>query len=551
MSIDPVTLAVIENGLRQVCSEMDLVHEKTSFSPVISEAFDRSNGIYGRDNGEMIAQGELGLPIFLGVMQFATGAVLEKRRDLEPGDVIIQNDPYLGGTHLMDVKMVMPFYYKDVLWCFLSNTGHWPDTGGMVPGGFCSTATEIQQEGLRLPPVKLVRDGELVQDVVDIILNNIRVPEERIGDIQAQIGALKTGERRLTALLDRYGVETVETAIAELKVRSEQHMRKVLSSVPDGRYSFTALIDSDGVVDQPLEIALDLTIAGSDAYFDFSRSSPPCRGPMNSVWATTQSAVYVAMKHIFPEVPINAGCFVPLHIEAPHGTVLYAEYPRPVAGCAAEVAQRIMEAVFGAMGQAIPERLFGAPAGTSGNFALGGHDPEEKRDYIMYFFTGGGYGGYAAGDGLSNGCSTVGISKTQPVEILEQHYPLMFDEYALRETSGGAGRHRGGFGVSYRVRLLRGEGKASFLMDHGRTGPPGLIGGKAGATNEIMVSQQGQVTEPVHTSKGEGYVLTEGDWVHIKTPGGGGYGSAAERDRELVARDIRRGYFPEGEVASD
>ena len=198
---------------------------------------------------------------------------------------------------------------------------------------------------------------------------------------------------------------------------------------------------------------------------------------MNSVWATTQSAVYVAMKHIFPEVPINAGCFVPLHIEAPHGTVLYAEYPRPVAGCAAEVAQRIMEAVFGAMGQAIPERLFGAPAGTSGNFALGGHDPEEKRDYIMYFFTGGGYGGYAAGDGLSNGCSTVGISKTQPVEILEQHYPLMFDEYALRETSGGAGRHRGGFGVSYRVRLLRGEGKASFLMDHGRTGPPGLIGG--------------------------------------------------------------------------
>ena len=209
MAIDPVTLAVIENGLRQVCSEMDLVHEKTSFSPVISEAFDRSNGIYGRENGEMIAQGELGLPIFLGVMQFATGAVLERRRDLERGDVIIQNDPYLGGTHLMDVKMIMPFYYQDELWCFLSNTGHWPDTGGMVPGGFCSTATEIQQEGLRLPPVKLVRNGELVQDVVDIILNNIRVPEERIGDIRAQIGALKTGERRLTVLLDRYGIDTV------------------------------------------------------------------------------------------------------------------------------------------------------------------------------------------------------------------------------------------------------------------------------------------------------------------------------------------------------
>jgi N-methylhydantoinase B len=551
MAIDPVTLAVIENGLRQVCSEMDLVHEKTSFSPVISEAFDRSNGIYGRENGEMIAQGELGLPIFLGVMQFATGAVLERRRDLERGDVIIQNDPYLGGTHLMDVKMIMPFFYRDELWCFLSNTGHWPDTGGMVPGGFCSTATEIQQEGLRLPPVKLVRNGELVQDVVDIILNNIRVPEERIGDIRAQIGALKTGERRLTVLLDRYGVGTVETAITELKERSEQHMREVLSGVPDGHYSFTALMDSDGVVDEPLEIALDLTIDGSDAHFDFSRSSPPCRGPMNSVWATTQSAVYVAMKHIFPEVPINAGCFKPLHIKPPLGTVLYAEYPRPVAGCAAEVAQRIMEAVFGAMGQAIPDRLFAAPAGTSGNFALGGHDPEMRRDYIMYFFTGGGYGGYVDGDGLTNGCSTVGISKTQPIEILEQHYPLMFDEYALREGSAGHGRHRGGFGVSYRVRLLRGEGKASFLMDHGRTGPPGLIGGGAGATNKIQVSQGGVVTEPRHTSKGEGYLLTEGDWVQIKTPGGGGYGAVAERDVELVARDVRRSYLDTNDTSSD
>ena len=552
MTLDPVTLAVVENGLKQVCSEMDLVHEKTSFSPVISEAFDRSNGIYGRENGEMIAQGELGLPIFLGVMQFATGAVLERRRDLEPGDIIIQNDPYLGGTHLMDVKMVMPFYYRGSLWCFLSNTGHWPDTGGMVPGGFCSTATEIQQEGLRLPPVKLVRNGELVQDVVDIILNNIRVPDERIGDIRAQIGALKTGERRLTALLDRYGVDTIEVAIEELKRRSERHMREVLSSVPDGCYSFTALLDSDGVVDEPLEIALDMTIDGSDAYFDFSRSSPPCRGPMNSVWATTQSAVYVAMKHIFPEVPINAGCFAPLHIQAPKGTVLFAEYPKPVAGCAAEVAQRIMEAVFGAMAKALPERLFGAPAGTSGNFALGGYDPEEGRDYIMYFFTGGGYGGSARTDGLTNGCSTVGISKTQPVEILEQHYPLLFEEYALREGSAGAGQHRGGFGVSYRVRLLRGEAKASFLMDHGRTGPPGILGGEAGGTNEIRVSQSDTVSEPEHLSKGEGYLLGANDWVQIRTPGGGGYGPAIERDPELIARDLQRGYFdPSGTTTNE
>ena len=545
MSLDPVTLAVIENGLKQVCSEMDLVHEKTSFSPVISEAFDRSNGIYHRDSGEMIAQGELGLPIFLGVMQFATQAVIEHRRDLDPGDIIIQNDPYLGGTHLMDVKMVMPFYYRGKLWCYLSNTGHWPDTGGMVPGGFNSTATEIQQEGLRLPPVKIVRRGEIVQDVVDIILNNIRVPEERIGDIRAQIGALKTGEKRLTVLLDRYGAETVDRAVVELKARSEQQMRACIATIPDGVYAFTSYIDSDGIVNEPLAVALEMTVEGSDITFDLSRSSPPCRGPMNSVWASTQSAVYVAMKHIFPEVPINSGCFAPLHIPVPDGTFLYAKYPRPVAGCAAEVSQRVMEAVFGAMGHAIPERMFAAPAGTSGNLALGGFDPDTGGNYIMYFFSGGGYGGWWETDGLTNGCSSVGISKTQPVEILEQHYPLLFDEYALREGSGGAGHHRGGFGISYRIRVLRGEGKASFLMDHGRFGPPGLMGGEPGATNDIEISQAGRVVRPEHLSKGEGYVLGPGDWLHVRTPGGGGYGPPEQRPAELIARDVRRGYYPD------
>jgi N-methylhydantoinase B len=413
----------------------------------------------------------------------------------------------------------------------------------MVPGGFNSTATEIQQEGLRLPPVKLLRRGEIVQDIVDIILNNIRVPEERIGDIRAQIGALKTGEKRLTALLDRYEADTVDAAIAELSERSERQMRACIESVPDGTYSFTAYIDSDGVVNEPLSIVLDMTLAGGAARFDFSRSSPPCKGPMNSVWATTQSSVYVAMKHIFPEVPINAGCFAPLEIPVPKGTFLYAEYPRPVAGCAAEVAQRIMEAVFGAMGQAIPERLFGAPAGTSGNLALGGYDPEQQRNYIMYFFSGGGYGGWWETDGLTNGCSSVGISKTQPVEILEQHYPLIFEEYALRQGSGGAGRNRGGFGVSYRIRLLRGEGKASFLMDHGRFGPPGLGGGHAGALNEIEVSQRGRVTRPEHLSKGEGYVMGPDDWLQVRTPGGGGYGEPEQRSEALIARDLRRGYF--------
>jgi N-methylhydantoinase B len=544
MTLDPVTLTVIEKGLQQVCSEMDLVHEKTSFSPVISESYDRSNGIYSKEDGSVIAQGELGLPMFLGVMQETTRSVIAERRDLEEGDVVLVNDPYLGGTHLMDVKMVRPFFYRGELWCYLSNTGHWPDTGGMVPGGFNSTATEIHQEGLRIPPVKLVRRGEVDGDIIQMVLANVRVAEERIGDIKAQIGALTTGARRLTLLLDRYGREIVDEAIAELRRRSERLMRAQINSIPDGRYDSIAYLDSDGVVNEPLEIRLAVTIKGSNIEFDFSGSSPPCAGPLNSVWATTVSSVYIAMKHIFPEIPINAGCFAPITVKPPEGTFLLAEYPRPVAGCAAEVSQRIVEAVFLALAKAIPERLFAAPAGTSGNFSLGGYDPEERHNYVMYFFSGGGYGGWWAGDGISNGCSTIGISKTQPIEVLEQRYPILFETYALREGSGGAGKFRGGFGVSYRVKVLRGEGKASFLMEHGRFGPPGLLGGQPGAPNAIRLRQGNRDTVPEHLSKGEGYVLRAGDYLAVDTPGGGGYGDPTERAPELIDRDRRADYFP-------
>jgi len=543
MTTDPVLLTVIEKGLQQVCTEMDIVHEKTAFSPVISEAFDRSNGIYALEDGSMIAQGEIALPIFIGVMQETTRSVIKARDDLEDGDVILVNDPYFGGTHLMDVKMVRPFYYRGERWCYLSNTGHWPDTGGMVPGGFNSTATEIHQEGLRIPPIKLCRRGEIDQEILSLVLANIRVSDERIGDIKAHLGALEAGARRLTALLDRYGRETVEEAIAELRRRSEQMMRAHIETIPDGTYSSVAYLDSDGVVNEPLEVRLEVTVKGSDITFDLSGSSPPCAGPLNSVWATTVSAVYGAMKHIFPNVPMNSGCFAPIHVLEPRGTFLYAEYPRPVAGCAAEVSQRVMEAVFLALAQAIPDRLFAAPAGTSGNISLGGYDPEEKRHYIMYYFSGGGYGGWWRGDGISNGCSTIGISKSQPVEILEQRYPIIFDEFALREGSGGAGKYRGGFGVRYRARLLRGEGKASFLMEHGRFGPPGILGGKPGAPNVIRVCRSGNIIEPEHISKGEGFVLKSGDWIEVQTPGGGGYGDPAERDPALIERDRRRGYY--------
>ena len=541
--LDPVTLAVIQNGLQQVCNEMDLAFVRAAFSQVISEALDRSDGIYDRHQGELIAQGELGLPVFVGAMQFGTQEVIRRAKNLRPGDVYIVNDPYLGGTHLMDVRFAQPFHYRGELFCWLANTGHWPDMGGAVPGGFSANATEVEQEGLRLPPVKLFKEGRLDEEILAIILSNIRIADQRIGDIKAQAAALTVGGRRLTVLLDRYGKDVVEEAIAELRRRAAQQMRAKIATIPDGRYESESFVDSDGVVDEPLRIALEITKDGTELTFDLSGSSPPCLGPMNSVLATTKSAIYLAIKHIFPEVPINAGTFEPLHILEPEGTFLYAKYPRPVSGCAAEVSQRIAEAVFAALLKAIPDRLFAAPAGSSGNFALGGYDPQKKRSYVMYLFSGGGYGGSFVGDGLTNGCSTIGISKTAPIEVLEQRYPVLFDGYSLHERSGGAGKARGGFGVSYSVTLRRGKARASFVMDHGRFGPQGALGGADGGVNTIVVRRGRADYVPPHRSKDQDILIEPGDRITVSTPGGGGYGDPIERDVQLVARDVRRGYY--------
>lgn len=546
-AIDPVTLAVIQNGLQQVCNEMDLAFCRAAFSPVISETMDRSDGIYHRDSGELVAQGELGLPVFVGTMQFSTQAVIERVRAdrvaVEEGDVFVVNDPYLGGTHLMDVKFVKPFFYRGALWCWLANTGHWPDVGGIVPGGFSANATEVEQEGLRLPPVKLYKRGSLDREILSIILSNIRIADQRIGDIKAQAAALAIGERRLAALLDRYGADTVDRAIGELKARAAQQMRAKIAAIPDGTYEGEAFVDSDGVVDEPLRIAMKIAKRGERLVFDMAGSSPPCRGPMNSVLATTKSSIYLAIKHVFPEVPINAGTFEPLEIVDPEGTFLYARYPRPVSGCAAEVSQRIAEAVFAALVKAIPDQLFAAPAGTSGNLSVGGYDPVRKRSYVMYVISGGGYGGSARGDGISNGCSTIGISKTTPIEVMEQYYPVLFEEYSLHEGSGGPGERRGGFGVNYRFRLRRGEARASMVMDHGRYGPQGARGGRDGGVNRVRIVRRGTEYVPPHRSKDQDIQLAEGDVIEVSTPGGGGFGDPHARPPALVARDVARGYY--------
>ena len=554
MTIDKITLSVIQAGLQQVCDEMDLSFSRAAFSPVISEANDRSDGIYAAENGDLIAQGVGGLPVFVGTMEYSTRELIRliKEGKVAPPiekDIYIVNDPYLGGTHLMDVRFVRPYFRNGKIFSWLSNTGHWPDIGGSVPGGFSASATSVEQEGLRLPPVKLFKAGKLDNEIYSIICSNIRVADQRIGDVKAQEAALLVGEERLNVLLDKYGDDTVQKTIAHLRSTACSQMKSFIKEIPDGIYKSSAWVDSDGVVNKPLEIKLSITKKDEELKFDFSGSSLPCKGPMNSVLATTLSSVYLAMRHIFPEVPINGGAFIPLKIIRPINTFLDAHYPRPVSGCAAEVSQRIAEAVFIALVNVLPSRVTAAPAGTSGNFALGGFDERTKSDFVMYQLSGGGYGGNLDHDGLTNGCSTIGISKAPPVEIMEQKFPVLYHHYAIHEGSGGAGKQRGGFGLDYKLEILCESAQASFVMDHGRYGPQGVQGGLDGNVNVVEVELDKNIYIPVHLSKEQDIQLQKGDTVHVKTPGGGGYGSPFDRDELLVLKDVKEQKYTVDDVS--
>jgi N-methylhydantoinase B len=537
-SIDPATLAVIQNAMRQIVDEMDLALERAAFNPVMSEARDRANGIYDRTTGDIVAQGETGLPIFVGVMQYAVRAAVAAYPDLGAGDVVILNDPYCGGTHLMDVKLVRPFHYNGKRFAFLANCGHWTDIGGNVPGGFGVRATEIIQEGLRIPPLLICRKGVIQEDVLKLIFANMRVPEERRGDLQAQFAALNVGEDRLRALLDKYGDDNVAQYAEELRDRSERQMRAFISATPDSVYSFETFLDSDGIDPEPIKVALDLTVKGDEMILDFSRSNKPVRGPLNGTISATFAAVFAALKHIFPEVPVNSGIFRPVTLIAPETTFLNAQYPHAVSGSSAEVSLRVVDAVFGALAQALPDRVPAACFGSIASFTISGRDPRRAAPYIMFRFSGGGFGGHPTCDGLVNGNAPISAARTSPVEVIEQLYPLRFDYYRIRNSSGGAGLNRGGCGVEFEIDVERGSAVSSVLGDRGRFAPFGLHGGHEAAKAEVEFRLHGQSYRPEHITKDEGVMLAAGDAVRLATPGGGGWGDPLKREAALVLRDV-------------
>ena len=548
--LDPVTLAVLRGRLEQIADEMDATLYRSAFNPIIAEAHDACHGLYDAQTGDTLVQGKSGLPVFVGAMAFAVRAAMQaaqSRGGTRPGDVWLFNDPYEGGTHANDFKLVRPCFRAGQLYCFLASAAHWHDVGGAVPGNYNPAATECWQEAVQIPPVRIVRGGELDEDVLAILRANTRLPDSLWGDLNGQLAALELGAGRLGDLLDEYGDTTVASALQALRARAVKLMRAHIASLPDGRYSFEDVLDNDGVRDEPLTIALDMTVQGERLTLDFSRSSPQCAGPVNISHATAVAACYVALKHVFPDVPANAGVLDAVEFIIPPGRVISAARPRPVGGYT-ETILRMIDVIFSATALADPQRAVAHAYGTINALSIAGYRSDDKRRgqrWVMFSFFGGGHGGHSAGDGLSHGNAPISTATIPPLEILEAAYPVRFTQWALRPGSGGDGRHRGGLGAVYEIELLEDSAEAFIFGERGKAPPQGIHGGQPALPNVFEYQQQGQWLRPPMVSKMLGIRLQRGDRVRLSTPGGGGWGDPRERSADARARDAELGYTQE------
>ncbi len=545
--MDPVTLAVLRGRLEQIADEMDATLYRSAFNPIIAEAHDACHGLYDATSGDTLVQGKSGLPVFVGAMAFAVRAAMRvaaERGGITAGDTWLFNDPYEGGTHANDFKLVRPFFRGGKLYCFLASAAHWHDVGGNVPGNYNPAATECWQEAVQIPPVRIVRAGVFDEDVLAILKANTRLPDSLWGDLNGQLAALDLGERRLHDLLDQYGDAVVHQAMGELRTRAVKLMQSHIAALPDGRYSFSDILDNDGVKDEALTIALDMTVQGERLTLDFSRTSPQCAGPVNISRATAIAACYVALKHLFPDVPANAGVLDAVDFVLPEGLVISAARPRPVGGYT-ETILRMIDVIFSATAQADPRRAMAQAYGTINALSIAGHRTDAARKgqrWVMFSFFGGGHGGHSDGDGLSHGNAPISTATIPPLEILEAAYPVRFTQWALRPDSGGDGQHRGGLGAVYEIELLEQDAEVFIFGERGKASPQGISGGGAGLLNVFSYENDSEWKQPPMRSKMIGIRLKHGERVRLETPGGGGYGAPAARDAAAREKDLAMGY---------
>jgi len=540
--IDPITLAVLAGRMEQIADEMDATLFRAAFNPIIAEAHDASHGLYHAVSGDTLVQGKSGLPIFVGVMSFAVKAVIDKAAengDLADGDIYIFNDAHLGGTHLSDMRLVRPYFHDGKLFCYLASVGHWHDVGGAVPGNYNPAATDAFQEAFVLPPVRLARAGVVQTDIIDILMRNTRLPQSAQGDLNGQLGALDLGGRRLDELLGEYGADTVRSALDALQDRAELLMRGELTDLPDGRWEAEDFLDNDGITDAPLRIKVALEIQGDQMTLDFTGTADRCAGPVNIALPTAVATAYVAIKHIFPGLPANAGVMRPIDVKIPDGSLLSAPFPAPVGGYT-ETILRMVDVIFAAASQAAPDRVVANAYGTINALSISGKRAN-GQPWVMFSFYGGGHGGSPESDGLNHGNAPISTATIPPLEILEAAYPVMFKQWALRPDSAGAGLHRGGMGAIYEIEVLEESATAFLFGERGRFAPKGVAGGAEAAMNLFSYEQDDGWHTPPMASKMVGIKLKRGQSVRLDTPGGGGYGPANDRAATEVARDVAGG----------
>ncbi len=524
-SWDPVTLEVFRNLFYSASEEMGVTLCRTSFSPNIKERRDYSCAVFDGD-GHMVAQGEH-MPVHLGSMPLSVEAAIA-HVPMEPEDVVIVNDPFCGGTHLPDITLVQPVYMEgdDAPTFYVANRAHHSDVGGITPGSM-PLSNSIYQEGIRIPPLRLVRNGEVVKDILDLILANVRTPVEREGDLTAQIASNRTGERRLVAIAGKYGIDTVKSYMSHLQDYAERMIREAIKRIPDGAYKFEDCMDDDGQGNGPLPIVVAITIDGDNARIDFSGTCEQVPGSVNAIYAITLSAVMYCFRVIVPfSIPSNYGTIRPLDVVAPEGSLVNARIPAAVAGGNVETSQRIVDVVLGALSQAMPGKIPAASYGTMSNLTLGGTDPRTGRHFAYYETIAGGMGARPGADGLDATHCHMTNSLNTPIEAFEHTYPFRVRRYAVRRGSGGMGRFRGGNGIVRELEALC-PAEVTILSDRRSHAPYGLEGGEPGKVGRnVLLMPDGTERE----LGGKASALVEaGTVVRVETPGGGGYGSPRSR----------------------
>ncbi|GAB4521233.1 MAG: hydantoinase B/oxoprolinase family protein [Anaerolineales bacterium] len=519
--MNAIELELFKHRFAAIADEMGGILRRAAASPNIKERRDFSCAVFDA-RGEMIAQAAH-IPVHLGAMPLSVAAAVRKfGHDLRPGDAVMLNDPFEGGTHLPDITLVSPVFTADGEQLgFVASRAHHADVGGMAPGSM-PVAREIYQEGLILPPVRIQQAGKLVSGILDILLANVRTPDERRGDLLAQLAANRRGVQRLEELAAEHGASTLAQAAEALLAYTERMTRSLLADLPDGEYTFADALDDDGSIEGRVPLRVTVTIAGESATVDFSGSALQRAGSVNAVYAITLSAVYYVFRCLIGlDVPNNAGCLRPIRVIAPHGTVLNARKPAPVAGGNVETSQRIVDVLLGALAQACPQRVPAASQGTMNNVTIGGHTPE-GAPFAYYETIGGGGGARPTADGVSGRHSHMTNTLNTPAEALEYAYPLRVLRYEMRQDTGGAGRYRGGDGLRRDVQVLV-PCRVTLLSERRVTRPYGLHGGQSGACGEnILLRGEKEIPLP---GKGT-FEMRAGDVLSVRTPGGGGWGDA-------------------------